>query len=832
MQKPKLRRTLGLSAAALITSATAGWAAIEVEVNGRAVQFGAVQPARLEGRVFIPLRAVVESLGADIKWDAPTQTVRGSKGERQFSLQIGSRDASVNGKPVTLDVPAQLISGTTMVPLRFVAEALGAEVEWNAAAQRVGIQAPEDGAPVAANPGRVEGEVVAVKADGRNQTLTVRVNGVRNTYAINQDTIVLRGPEGKRGAAAELGDIRVGEKVRLRVNAEAGTAEVVEAFIADAGEPGNDGAITGRVTAIRQRGESRTITVETPTGRTVYVLPANSEISRIVGNRRPVRGTFDDIHVGDEVSLVPDALGQAIRSLVVRAGNDAPGNDLPGNNLPGNDPRNENRVTGEVIAVRPNSRPATITVRSGNDRVRYEVAADATILRRAGVGRPSRSTLEAIQPGDEISLRTDAAGEVARFIITTPLDGAAAPLEQARDLRINSFTHSGQGRIRGGQKIDVTLMGTPGGEAFFDVGSVAKNVPLEEDRQRPGRYFGTYTVPKGVTAKEVNIIGQLRQGNRAAPLVQAATAVEVDSEAPKVAEFSPADKGQTTNQQPDIYAEISDGAGTGIDEESLKVTVKGQDVTRQVKLTPRFLLYTPRNPLAPGPVPVVITVRDKAGNETESTWTFNVRPASDAVQSVTHNAAEALKVGDTLTVTVKAQPRSKVNFSLGDLVRNRALTETSAGNFVGRYTVKEGDQVIKAPVAVEVVTPDGDRVRQEATAPVNILTREPEAPTITSHAEDKPLKLGSELIVTGRGVPGSKIVVDVSYRGKAFGALPVKGTFGTQEVTVDKNGVWTSEPFAVRLSLGVSRPEITIQALSVDAAGRESKPEVVTVTAR
>jgi hypothetical protein len=128
-----------LSALAALTLATAASAAIQVDVNGQPVRFGAVQPTSIGGRVFIPLRAVAESMKADVRWDASTQTVLGGREGRNFTLPIGARTANVDGRPVSLDAPARLMYGTTMVPLRFVAEALGAKVDWNNAAQRVSV---------------------------------------------------------------------------------------------------------------------------------------------------------------------------------------------------------------------------------------------------------------------------------------------------------------------------------------------------------------------------------------------------------------------------------------------------------------------------------------------------------------------------------------------------------------------------------------------------------------------------------------------------------------------------------------------------------------------
>ncbi|HTE16897.1 MAG TPA: hypothetical protein VK689_00775, partial [Armatimonadota bacterium] len=94
------------------------------------------------------------------------------------------------------------------------------------------------------------------------------------------------------------------------------------------------------------------------------------------------------------------------------------------------------------------------------------------------------------------------------------------------------------------------------------------------------------------------------------------------------------------------------------------------------------------------------------------------------------------------------------------------------------------------------------------------------------------VRLGEELIVEGTATPGSRVVVEVSYRGRAFGALALKGTLGTQEATVDRRGNWATPPFEARLPLGVRRPELIIRAVSVDAAGQESEATVATLQTR
>jgi hypothetical protein len=60
-----------------------------------------------------------------------------------IQLTINSKVALVNGKQVTLDVPAQIVKGSTVVPLRFVTEALGCEVGWESKAQIITITYPK-----------------------------------------------------------------------------------------------------------------------------------------------------------------------------------------------------------------------------------------------------------------------------------------------------------------------------------------------------------------------------------------------------------------------------------------------------------------------------------------------------------------------------------------------------------------------------------------------------------------------------------------------------------------------------------------------------------------
>lgn len=125
---------------AIAATATAQAAkAITITVDG--VQLKTDQPpAMIQGRVMLPLRAIFEALGASVNWDSKSQTVTGYKEDTTVVLKMKSKVATINGKSVTLDVPAQILRGRTMVPVRFVSEALGQDVDWNSVNQTVTIQ--------------------------------------------------------------------------------------------------------------------------------------------------------------------------------------------------------------------------------------------------------------------------------------------------------------------------------------------------------------------------------------------------------------------------------------------------------------------------------------------------------------------------------------------------------------------------------------------------------------------------------------------------------------------------------------------------------------------
>ncbi|MBP2026785.1 hypothetical protein J2Z35_000576 [Acetoanaerobium pronyense] len=103
---------------------------ITISLNGSIVPTD-VAPSIENGRTLVPIAHIFGALGADVKWDGDRRTVLGTLGDTKIELAIDNQIALVNSRMVRLDVPARIQNSRTIVPLRFVAESLGATVEWD-----------------------------------------------------------------------------------------------------------------------------------------------------------------------------------------------------------------------------------------------------------------------------------------------------------------------------------------------------------------------------------------------------------------------------------------------------------------------------------------------------------------------------------------------------------------------------------------------------------------------------------------------------------------------------------------------------------------------------
>ena len=110
----------------------------KISVFGREIQ-NDVAPKIVNDRTMLPIRIVAESLGGTVTWNGELQRVTIQKGADVILITIGADTAYVNGTAVKLDAAAFVENGRTYLPLRFVSETLGAQVAWNEAEKTVTI---------------------------------------------------------------------------------------------------------------------------------------------------------------------------------------------------------------------------------------------------------------------------------------------------------------------------------------------------------------------------------------------------------------------------------------------------------------------------------------------------------------------------------------------------------------------------------------------------------------------------------------------------------------------------------------------------------------------
>ena len=101
--------------------------------NPERIVFDDQTPVIVDGRTMIPVRGLFESYHFNylVDWNSETSTASLSNSIITVDITIGSQEIYKNGSPITLDVPAQIINGRTMIPLRAVAEAFELNVEWD-----------------------------------------------------------------------------------------------------------------------------------------------------------------------------------------------------------------------------------------------------------------------------------------------------------------------------------------------------------------------------------------------------------------------------------------------------------------------------------------------------------------------------------------------------------------------------------------------------------------------------------------------------------------------------------------------------------------------------
>ena len=299
--------------------------------------------------------------------------------------------------------------------------------------------------------------------------------------------------------------------------------------------------IVGNLTAIDLNSVPESITVSASDGTRTIAITSDAKITvQDVVTRTSTPASLADLRPGDAVSVL-------LR-------NDGGVNEVVG--------RYASRV-GPIAAV------------SGN----------AFVLQNGAVVSPDRTTIVTLngQPaaisdlkvGDVVTVRTNPdTQEKRQIIVSRPVP--PTPQASPGAVAISKLTLSTRGALREGESFTVTLDGTPGGKATFDIGTYVTGLPMTESPA--GVYTGKYTVPQGVNFARTSIYGHLNVGGQDAPRAEAAQNVAITTAKPLIVDVAPS--GITVNNnKPAIYATYRSPTDVGINASSVRLEVNGLDVT-------------------------------------------------------------------------------------------------------------------------------------------------------------------------------------------------------------------------------------------------------------
>ncbi|HTX59618.1 MAG TPA: copper amine oxidase N-terminal domain-containing protein [Verrucomicrobiae bacterium] len=230
------------------------------------------------------------------------------------------------------------------------------------------------------------------------------------------------------------------------------------------------------------------------------------------------------------------------------------------------------------------------------------------------------ATFADLLPGDEVSVRYNVESNEVREVLASRIVPLASASPGA--LRIDAVSTGVDHPLRPGEAVDVTLKGSPGASASFDIGSFVTGQAMHE--QSPGVYVGSYTIPPGASFDQAPVIGHLSRGGELAEDASAPQTISASSSPPGIGDFAPAAGAWVNTNRPAVYATFAADA-VAVDPSSASLWVNGRDVSSECVRSAQFIQYLPSYSYPDGPVHVTVRVSDRAGNTTTKSWTFDIR---------------------------------------------------------------------------------------------------------------------------------------------------------------------------------------------------------------
>ncbi len=297
---------------------------IAIAINGETI---AADPAPriVNGHVLVPIVRIYGALGIAVARDgddivaaAPSKSIR---------LHIGSDQATIDNRTIRMDGPATEIDGATYVPLRFVADSLGAQVSYASKAARVDVTSSLVGRTpsLTQNEGggrtQIVGTVTAVDLNSAPESITVSRSGSIRSISINSDArIVLQDTVVRTSTPATLADVHAGDAVSTYLTKSGKVDQVIVRY---ASRTGTVAAVTPSAIVLR---DGHVITADRATDITLNASPANIGDAQIgdtlIVRANPDTGEKRQIIISRAVASTPQPAngGVTITAFSVDAG--------------------------------------------------------------------------------------------------------------------------------------------------------------------------------------------------------------------------------------------------------------------------------------------------------------------------------------------------------------------------------------------------------------------------------------------------------------------------------------------------------------------------------
>jgi len=664
------------------------------------------------------------------------------------AIQAQSINVFVDGQALTTSAPPREVNWRIMVGMRDIFERLGAKVKWDAAEQRITATrgartvvlwiarplALVDGATLPLDvPPMLIGNYTYVPVRFPSEALGADVGWVSATQSVMISTQGMPPIEEPKPPPPPPPPPKQAKGVLLQMASGAATIVLIKDY-----DTGAADTYIVAPTAVFQRGE------------------ADAAVLKLV--------RANEVRPGDDVTL----------SL--------------------NDERRAERVQARYRTAQAKFQAVAVNSLLAQNGQVYQLGSDVQVGRRGG----GSAALADLRPGDDITLRLNPVSGQVWEITAPPAPPKPPPPPPPAGPQIITIGAEGYTRpIPRGALLVVAMQGTPGGQATFDIGAARKGIAMSE--KRPGVYVGEYRLEAGDFGSGVKarLVGHLSVKGVAAPQAMSAETVTLDTASPTIPTVFPDGGARVATTRPIIQCVFDDGIrGVGVDATSVRLQVRGQDVTRQATITGDGLTYRSAG-LALGEVPVRVQIADRAGNTAAKSWTFALVAAPDqetSIVSVTHTpTGRVLGSGAVLTVTMQAQPRGRsASFDIPGVRDKIAMVRQDGPDsdlWVGTYEVQPGDNAQKVRVLGRFVDRQGLTSALADPQPLDINGAAPTKLSVTEPANG--VKVATTFRLAGTAPPGLRVSYHVTFSGRSeLLNIALTGIVADGEALVDNKGAW------------------------------------------